>query len=43
MAAYLLVLAYGKSTSANQTITIIHFTMSLVSPVASAVRAFHFP
>ncbi|KAF9011286.1 hypothetical protein BDQ17DRAFT_1298756 [Cyathus striatus] len=39
LAGYLLVLTYGKTSQANQMITIIHFTVSVVAPVASVTRA----
>ncbi|KAJ7447207.1 hypothetical protein FB451DRAFT_1343436 [Mycena latifolia] len=39
IAGYLLVLTYAKTSDANRLITIIHFTLSLLSPVASVVRA----
>ncbi|KAF7302390.1 hypothetical protein HMN09_00872700 [Mycena chlorophos] len=39
LAGYLLVLTYAKTSQANQFITIIHFTLSLLSPVASVTRA----
>ncbi|KAF5377145.1 hypothetical protein D9757_008793 [Collybiopsis confluens] len=39
VAGYLLTLTYAKTSSANQIITIIHFTLSVLSPVASTLRA----
>ncbi|KAJ7077598.1 hypothetical protein C8R43DRAFT_1178602, partial [Mycena crocata] len=39
IAGYLLVLTYAKTSDANQLITIIHFTLSVLSPVASVTRA----
>ncbi|EIW87313.1 P-loop containing nucleoside triphosphate hydrolase protein [Coniophora puteana RWD-64-598 SS2] len=39
LAGYLLTLTYAKTSSANQIITIIHFTLSILSPVASVMRA----
>ncbi|KAF8079136.1 hypothetical protein FPV67DRAFT_1467643 [Lyophyllum atratum] len=39
LAGYLLTLTYGKTSAAPQIITIIHFTLSLASPVASVTRA----
>lgn len=38
LAAYLLTLTYAKTSKAADIITIIHFTLSLLSPVASVVR-----
>ncbi|KIK71569.1 hypothetical protein GYMLUDRAFT_33772 [Collybiopsis luxurians FD-317 M1] len=38
-AGYLLTLTYAKTSSANGIITIIHFTLSVLSPVASTLRA----
>ncbi|EPQ53405.1 P-loop containing nucleoside triphosphate hydrolase protein [Gloeophyllum trabeum ATCC 11539] len=39
LAAYLLTLTYAKTSQANQIITTIHFTLSILSPVASVMRA----
>ncbi|KAJ2917839.1 hypothetical protein MD484_g2550, partial [Candolleomyces efflorescens] len=39
LCGYLLVLTYGKTTEANKLISIIHWTVSLVSPVCSVTRA----
>ncbi|KAF8204239.1 hypothetical protein K438DRAFT_1757492 [Mycena galopus ATCC 62051] len=39
IAGYLLVLTYAKTSDANRLITIIHFTLSVLSPVASVTRA----
>ncbi|KAJ7083357.1 hypothetical protein B0H15DRAFT_911901 [Mycena belliarum] len=39
LAGYLLVLTYAKISDANSFITIIHFTLSILSPVASVTRA----
>ncbi|KAJ3739785.1 hypothetical protein DFH05DRAFT_1530053 [Lentinula detonsa] len=39
LAGYLLTLTYAKTSSANKIITIIHFTLSVLSPVASTLRA----
>ncbi|OSD01210.1 P-loop containing nucleoside triphosphate hydrolase protein [Trametes coccinea BRFM310] len=39
LAAYLLVLTYAKTSDANKDLNIIHYTMSILSPVASALRA----
>ncbi|KAF9004918.1 P-loop containing nucleoside triphosphate hydrolase protein [Hymenopellis radicata] len=39
MAAYLLTLTYAKTSKADSIITIIHFTLSILSPVASVMRA----
>ncbi|KAJ6601121.1 hypothetical protein DFH09DRAFT_1020416 [Mycena vulgaris] len=39
IAGYLLVLTYAKTSDANGLITIIHFTLSVLSPVASVTRA----
>ncbi|TFK91173.1 P-loop containing nucleoside triphosphate hydrolase protein [Polyporus arcularius HHB13444] len=39
LAAYLLTLTYAKTSDANKDLTIIHYTMSILSPVASALRA----
>ncbi|KAJ4470921.1 hypothetical protein J3R30DRAFT_3710877 [Lentinula aciculospora] len=39
LAGYLLTLTYAKTSSADTIITIIHFTLSLLSPVASTLRA----
>ncbi|KAJ3806238.1 hypothetical protein F5876DRAFT_91149 [Lentinula aff. lateritia] len=39
LAGYLLTLTYAKTSSANTIITIIHFTLSVLSPVASTLRA----
>ncbi|EDR15973.1 uncharacterized protein LACBIDRAFT_187302 [Laccaria bicolor S238N-H82] len=38
-AAYLLVLTYGKTSEANWLINICHFTLSIVAPVTSPLRA----
>ncbi|KAM6499563.1 hypothetical protein JOM56_005071 [Amanita muscaria] len=38
-AGYLLVLTFAKTASASSMISIIHWTLSLASPVASAMRA----
>ncbi|KZS93968.1 P-loop containing nucleoside triphosphate hydrolase protein [Sistotremastrum niveocremeum HHB9708] len=39
LAGYLLTLTYAKTSEAAHIITIIHFTVSLASPVASVLRA----
>ncbi|KAK7686529.1 hypothetical protein QCA50_010128 [Cerrena zonata] len=39
LAAYLLVLTYAKTSDAGRDLVIIHYTMSLLSPVASPLRA----
>ncbi|OBZ68485.1 ABC transporter A family member 2 [Grifola frondosa] len=39
LAAYLLTLTYAKTSEAGKDLTIIHFTMSVLSPVASPLRA----
>ncbi|KAI0370085.1 P-loop containing nucleoside triphosphate hydrolase protein [Pilatotrama ljubarskyi] len=39
LAAYLLTLTYAKTSDAGNDLTIIHFTMSILSPVASVLRA----
>ncbi|TFK69908.1 P-loop containing nucleoside triphosphate hydrolase protein [Pluteus cervinus] len=39
IAAYLLVLTYAKTSDASSLITTLHFTLSIVSPVASVTRA----
>ncbi|KAJ3722293.1 P-loop containing nucleoside triphosphate hydrolase protein [Lentinula raphanica] len=39
LAGYLLTLTYAKTSNANKIITIIHFTLSVLSPVASTLRA----
>ncbi|KAF7307603.1 hypothetical protein MIND_00555500 [Mycena indigotica] len=39
LAGYLLTLTYAKTSDANHIITIIHFTLSILSPVASVTRA----
>ncbi|KAJ6479217.1 hypothetical protein C8R47DRAFT_1019314, partial [Mycena vitilis] len=39
IAGYLLILTYAKTSDANRLITIIHFTLSILSPVASVTRA----
>ncbi|KAF9535634.1 hypothetical protein CPB83DRAFT_878765 [Crepidotus variabilis] len=39
LSSYLLVLTYAPVTQATRLITIIHFTVSIVAPVASVVRA----
>ncbi|KAI0640229.1 P-loop containing nucleoside triphosphate hydrolase protein [Trametes polyzona] len=39
LAAYLLTLTYAKTSQAGTDLTIIHYTMSILSPVASALRA----
>ncbi|KAI0673936.1 P-loop containing nucleoside triphosphate hydrolase protein [Trametes maxima] len=39
LAAYLLTLTYAKTSEAGKDLTIIHYTMSILSPVASALRA----
>lgn len=39
LAGYLLTLTYAKTSEANNIITIIHFTLSLLSPIASVTRA----
>ncbi|KAJ7726366.1 hypothetical protein B0H16DRAFT_1592682 [Mycena metata] len=39
IAGYLLVLTYAKTSDANRLITIIHFSLSVLSPVASITRA----
>jgi ATP-binding cassette subfamily A (ABC1) protein 3 len=41
LAGYLLILTYAKTSSAASIITIIHFTLSLLSPVASVVCLFY--
>ncbi|KAH7922678.1 P-loop containing nucleoside triphosphate hydrolase protein [Leucogyrophana mollusca] len=38
LAGYLLTLTYAKTSQANNIITIIHFTLSVLSPVASVMR-----
>ncbi|KAI0789486.1 P-loop containing nucleoside triphosphate hydrolase protein [Abortiporus biennis] len=38
-AGYLLVLTYAKTSDAGHELVIIHYTLSLLSPVASALRA----
>ncbi|KAF7436184.1 hypothetical protein PC9H_003010 [Pleurotus ostreatus] len=39
LAGYLLTLTYAKNSEAGRIITIIHFTLSILSPVASVMRA----
>ncbi|KZT22614.1 hypothetical protein NEOLEDRAFT_1071005 [Neolentinus lepideus HHB14362 ss-1] len=39
LAAYLLTLTYAKTSEAGQIITTIHFTLSVLSPVANVLRA----
>ncbi len=39
LAGYLLTLTYAKTSQAGNIITIIHFTLSVLSPVASVVCA----
>ncbi|GLB43544.1 putative ABC-2 family transporter protein [Lyophyllum shimeji] len=39
LSGYLLTLTYGKTSAAPRMITIIHFTLSLASPIASVIRA----
>ncbi|KAG5653904.1 hypothetical protein H0H81_009496 [Sphagnurus paluster] len=39
LSGYLLTLTYGKTSDAPKIITIIHFTVSIVAPVASVLRA----
>ncbi|KAL1669459.1 P-loop containing nucleoside triphosphate hydrolase protein [Schizophyllum commune] len=39
LAGYLLTFTYGKSSEADNIVTTIHFTISLLSPVASVLRA----
>ncbi|TFK42170.1 hypothetical protein BDQ12DRAFT_710453 [Crucibulum laeve] len=39
LSGYLLVLTYGKTSEANRLITLLHFTISIVAPVASVTRA----
>ncbi|RDB29443.1 ABC transporter A family member 2 [Hypsizygus marmoreus] len=39
LSGYLLTFTYGKTSAAPNIITIIHFTLSLASPVASVTRA----
>ncbi|TFK56402.1 P-loop containing nucleoside triphosphate hydrolase protein [Heliocybe sulcata] len=39
LAAYLLTVTYAKTSQAGQIITTIHFTLSVLSPVASVLRA----
>ncbi|KAL0575023.1 hypothetical protein V5O48_006952 [Marasmius crinis-equi] len=39
LASYLLTLTYAKTSAAGTIMTITHFTMSLLSPVASVIRA----
>ncbi|KAI0042590.1 P-loop containing nucleoside triphosphate hydrolase protein [Auriscalpium vulgare] len=39
LAAYLLTLTYAKTSQAGRIITILHFTLSILSPVASIMRA----
>ncbi|KIJ66518.1 hypothetical protein HYDPIDRAFT_174588 [Hydnomerulius pinastri MD-312] len=39
LAGYLLTLTYAKTSQANQIITTIHFTLSILSPVASVMRS----
>ncbi|TFY82440.1 hypothetical protein EWM64_g1577 [Hericium alpestre] len=38
LAAYLLTLTYAKTSQADSIITILHFTLSILSPVASVMR-----
>ncbi|KAI0714652.1 P-loop containing nucleoside triphosphate hydrolase protein [Earliella scabrosa] len=39
LAAYLLTLTYAKTSDADTDLVIIHYTMSILAPVASALRA----
>ncbi|KAK0481451.1 hypothetical protein IW261DRAFT_1075379 [Armillaria novae-zelandiae] len=39
LAGYLLTLTYAKTSEANDIITIIHFTLSVLSPIANVTRA----
>ncbi|EGN93723.1 hypothetical protein SERLA73DRAFT_97671 [Serpula lacrymans var. lacrymans S7.3] len=39
LAGYLLTLTYAKTSQANYDIAVIHFTLSVLSPVASVMRA----
>ncbi|KAA1477252.1 P-loop containing nucleoside triphosphate hydrolase protein [Dentipellis sp. KUC8613] len=39
LAAYLLTLTYAKTSQAASIISILHFTMSIIAPVASVMRA----
>ncbi|KAF9225247.1 P-loop containing nucleoside triphosphate hydrolase protein [Gyrodon lividus] len=39
LAGYLLTLTYAKTSQANKIITTIHFTLSILSPVASVMRS----
>ncbi|KAF9235154.1 hypothetical protein BU15DRAFT_78325 [Melanogaster broomeanus] len=39
LTGYLLTLTYAQTSQANQIITIIHFTVSILSPVASVIRS----
>ncbi|KAF5346171.1 hypothetical protein D9758_009923 [Tetrapyrgos nigripes] len=39
LAGYLLTLTYAKTSEAGHIITILHFTLSLLSPAASVIRA----
>ncbi|OJT08332.1 ABC transporter A family member 3 [Trametes pubescens] len=39
LAAYLLTLTYAKTSQAGKDLSIIHFTMSVLAPVASVLRA----
>ncbi|EIN14277.1 hypothetical protein PUNSTDRAFT_96008 [Punctularia strigosozonata HHB-11173 SS5] len=39
LAAYLLILTYAKTSNADREMTIVHYTLSMASPVASAMRA----
>ncbi|KAF9235155.1 hypothetical protein BU15DRAFT_78326 [Melanogaster broomeanus] len=39
LAAYLLTLTYAQTSQANQIITTIHFTLSILSPVANVLRS----
>ncbi|KAH8094651.1 P-loop containing nucleoside triphosphate hydrolase protein [Cristinia sonorae] len=39
LAGYLLIFTYAKTSDANHELVIVHYTLSLLSPVASVVRA----
>jgi ATP-binding cassette subfamily A (ABC1) protein 3 len=40
LAGYLLTLTFAKTSEADHIITIIHFTLSILSPVVSVVSQF---
>jgi ATP-binding cassette subfamily A (ABC1) protein 3 len=40
LAGYLLTLTFAKTSDADHIITIIHFTLSILSPVVSVVSQF---